>query len=74
MLIQNPCDAVELPRTERREMNAFSPEEAASFLKSAKDNEQGVIFALATGMRPEEGTTGECEIASAVENTHISLA
>ena len=56
MLIHNPCEAVELPRSERREMKAFSPEEAESFLKAAKENEQGVIFAfaLATGMRPEE--------------------
>lgn len=56
MLIHNPCEAVELPRSERREMKAFSPEEAESFLKSAKENEQGVTFAfaLATGMRPEE--------------------
>jgi integrase len=56
MLIHNPCDAVELPRIERREMKAFSPEEAESFLKAAKDNEQGLVFAfaLATGMRLEE--------------------
>lgn len=56
MLVRNPCEAVELPRSERREMNAFSPKEAESFLKAAKENEQGVIFAfaLATGMRPEE--------------------
>jgi integrase len=56
MLIHNPCAAVELPRAERREMKAFSPKDAASFLNAAKENEQGVIFAfaLATGMRPEE--------------------
>jgi integrase len=56
MLMHNPCEAVELPRAERREMSAFSPEDAEKFLKAAKDNEQGVIFtfALATGMRPEE--------------------
>jgi integrase len=56
MLMHNPCEAVELPRAERREMSAFSPKEADSFLKAAKENEQGVIFAfaLATGMRPEE--------------------
>lgn len=37
-------------------MQAFSPEDAGRFLKSAKDDEQGIIsaFALATGMRPEE--------------------
>ena len=56
MLIYNPCEAVDLPRAERREMKALTPEEAESFLKAAKENEQGVIFvfALATGMRPEE--------------------
>ena len=56
MLARNPCDAVDLPRAERREMQAFSPEEAGRFLKAAKDDEQGIVFAfaLATGMRPEE--------------------
>lgn len=56
MLIYNPCEAVELPRIERREMKAFAPKEAERFLKAAKGNEHGVIFAfaLATGMRPEE--------------------
>jgi integrase len=56
LLVYNPCAAVELPRTERREMKAFNPKEAERFLKAAKGNEQGVIFAfaLATGMRPEE--------------------
>jgi integrase len=56
MLTRNPCEAVELPRAERREMQAFSPEDAGQFLRAAKDDEQGIIFAfaLATGMRPEE--------------------
>lgn len=56
MLIHNPCEAIELPRAERREMSAFAPSEAEEFLKAAKGNEHGVIFAfaLATGMRPEE--------------------
>lgn len=56
MLARNPCEAVELPRTERREMQAFSPKEAERFLKAAREDEQGIVFAfaLATGMRPEE--------------------
>ncbi len=56
MLTNNPCDAVGLPRAERREMKALTPQEADSFLRAAKANEHGVIFAfaLATGMRPEE--------------------
>src|SRR2546423_7607256 len=56
MLAVNPCAAVELPRMTRREMHAFSPEDAGAFLKAAADDEHGIIFAfaLATGMRPEE--------------------
>ncbi len=56
MLARNPCEAVELPRMERREMQAFSPEDAWRFLKAAQEDEQGIVFAfaLATGMRPEE--------------------
>lgn len=56
MLAQNPCEAVELPRMARREMQAFSPDEAASFLTAATSDPHAVLFAfaLATGMRPEE--------------------
>jgi integrase len=56
MLANNPCAAVELPRHARREMHAFSQEEAARFLKAADVDECGIIFAFAlvTGMRPEE--------------------
>ncbi|MBA3711300.1 MAG: site-specific integrase [Pyrinomonadaceae bacterium] len=56
MLARNPCEAVELPRMERREMQAFSPEDAGRFLKAAQEDEQGIVFAfaLATGIRPEE--------------------
>jgi integrase len=56
MLARNPCEAVELPRQARREMLAFSPEEAARFLKAAAEDAHGTLFAfaLATGMRPEE--------------------
>jgi integrase len=56
MLTRNPCELVELPRHTRREMQAFSPEEAARFLKAAAEDAHGTVFtfALATGMRPEE--------------------
>ncbi len=56
MLARNPCEAVELPRMVRREMHAFSPEEAARFQAATQEDEYGsvLIFALATGMRPEE--------------------
>ncbi|MBA3356441.1 MAG: site-specific integrase [Pyrinomonadaceae bacterium] len=56
MLARNPCEAVELPRMERKEMQALSPEEAGRFLANAKEDEYGALFAfaLASGMRPEE--------------------
>jgi integrase len=56
MLTHNPASAVDLPRHERREMRAFSPEEAGRFLAAASGDRYGVLFAsaLTTGMRPEE--------------------
>ncbi len=56
MLARNPCDAVELPRMERKEMQALSPNQVVNFLCAAKDDEYGALFAfaVATGMRPEE--------------------
>lgn len=56
MLARNPCEAVELPRMERKEMQAFSPEEAGRFLSAADKDDHAALFAfaLATGMRPEE--------------------
>jgi integrase len=56
MLSRNPCEAVELPRYIRKEMQAFSPKEAKRFLEAAANDSHGIIFAfaLSTGMRPEE--------------------
>jgi integrase len=56
MLARNPCDAVELPRMERKEMQALSPNEVTEFLSAAQCDEHGTLFAfaIATGMRPEE--------------------
>lgn len=56
LLAHNPAVLAELPRQERREMKAFTPEEAMRFLVEAGTDQWGVIFAvaLATGMRPEE--------------------
>ena len=56
MLAPNSCEPVELPRMERNEMQAFSPDEATSFLKASEEDAHGIVFAfaLATGMRPEE--------------------
>ena len=51
-----PVVAVKPPSLVRQEMRAFSPEEAARFLSTAKEDEYGVLlaFALQTGLRPEE--------------------
>ena len=56
ILARNPCEAVELPRMVQREMQAFSPDDAARFLKAAAEDKHSTLFmvALATGMRPEE--------------------
>ncbi len=56
MIFYNPASAVELPKQSRKEMKSLSPEDATEFLKAASEDRFGVvfIFALATGMRPEE--------------------
>jgi len=56
ILVVNPCDAVDLPKQQRTEMNALTPAEATKFLEAARTDKWYVIFslALATGMRPEE--------------------
>ena len=56
MLQRNPCEGVELPRMERKEMQAFSPEEITQFLSAAAEDDHSALFgvAVATGMRPEE--------------------
>jgi len=56
LLMRNPASMVDLPKQSRKEMQALSPEDAARFLKAAKDDRWGVVFSLAliTGMRPEE--------------------
>lgn len=56
MLAQNPAALVELPRVERKEMMALSPEQAQAFLKAADGSRYGTLFLLAviTGMRPSE--------------------
>ncbi len=55
MLARNPAELVNLPRQERKEMQAFSPTDAMEFLKAAAEDRWGMLFAfaLATGMRPE---------------------
>jgi len=56
LLRSNPAALAELPKQTRKEMKAFSPEEATRFLEAAKEDRHGVLlaFALVTGMRPEE--------------------
>lgn len=56
MLARNPCEAVELPRMERKEMQCLGQDEAARFLAAAAEDAHAALFsfALTTGMRPEE--------------------
>jgi integrase len=56
LISQNPAASVELPRKERREMQALTPEQAANFLAAASDDRFSVLFnlALVSGMRPSE--------------------
>ena len=56
ILGRNPCDAVELPRMNRKEMKALSPEETGRFLTVAEVDDYYAlfVFAVTTGMRPEE--------------------
>jgi len=56
LLTFNPCDGVPIPRRERREMQALSPEQARRFLAVARGTRHGALFelALTTGLRPSE--------------------
>jgi integrase len=56
LLPQNPATDVDLPRWEKREMRALSPDEVARFRKASKGDPRGVPFdfGLATAMRPAE--------------------
>lgn len=56
LLVLNPALAVDLPRQRKKEMKAFSAEEAGKFLKHAAEDRWGVLFwvAVTTGMRPGE--------------------
>jgi integrase len=42
MLSVNPCNAVILPRQQKNEMKAFSPDESKRFLQSSKDDKHGL--------------------------------
>ena len=55
-LHRNPCDLVDLPRQERKEMQVLSPEEAARFIDATVYSKRKALFTLliTTGMRPGE--------------------
>jgi integrase len=55
-LYRNPADLVDLPRQTKKEMQAFSPEEANRFLNAVIYSRFKALFALlvTTGMRPGE--------------------
>jgi integrase len=56
ILTSNPAALINLPKQVKKEMKAFSPEEARKFLKACADDKYGLVFELAliSGMRPEE--------------------
>ena len=56
VIARNPASLVELPKIQRKEMQALSTEDAVKFLKAAAEDRYSVLFTLAliTGMRPEE--------------------
>lgn len=56
LLTFNPCDGVQIPKRERPEMQALSPEQARRFLAVARGTRYGALFelALTTGLRPSE--------------------
>ena len=56
LIARNPASVVDLPRLERKEMQALSPDEAARFLTAAASDRYKVLFnlALVSGMRPSE--------------------
>lgn len=53
---RNPCDVVELPRQERKEMRCLTPDQAAAFMEAAIYSPWKAFFSLmlASGMRPGE--------------------
>lgn len=53
---RNPADLVDLPRHERKEMRALSPEEAARFIKATVYSKYKALLSLliTTGVRPGE--------------------
>jgi integrase len=56
ILAEDPCEAIDLPRMKRWEMQALSVDECRRFLSVARESKWFTLFALAltTGMRPSE--------------------
>ena len=56
LLRVNPAADMELPRQQKTEMKAMNLEEVLKFLEACREDPLGLVlvFALATGMRPEE--------------------
>lgn len=56
LIVFNPCEGVELPRQERKEMQVLSVEQVRRFMAAAKADKYGALFELAvtSGLRPSE--------------------
>lgn len=56
LLVKNPASGVQLPRAERQEMTALTPEQAKLFLAAARGDSNYALWALlvVTGLRPSE--------------------
>lgn len=56
IIFRNPAAVVDLPRQARKEMRAMTLDEASKFLDAVKGTRMSAlfIFALTTGMRPQE--------------------
>jgi integrase len=56
LLTTNPADALELPKQRRKEIQVLSTEQTRTFLKAARRDRLGTLFALAVtaGLRPSE--------------------
>jgi integrase len=56
LILQNPCESVDLPKQARGEIQVLNPQQARDFLKEAAQDRYHVLFAVAltTGMRPSE--------------------
>jgi integrase len=56
VMVSNPAQFADKPKQERREMQALAPDQAAKFLRAAKEDRYFLYFSLAldTGARPSE--------------------